>query len=68
MGTTGDFVTRDLLGKTSSKVVAMDEMPIAILEMINGNADAAVGDNAVIIEYQKNNPKVKLKIIEDSTF
>jgi glutamine transport system substrate-binding protein len=68
LGTTGDFVTRELLGKTSSKVVAMEEMPIAILEMINGNADAAVGDNAVIIEYQKNNPKVKLKIVEDASF
>jgi glutamine transport system substrate-binding protein len=49
-------------------VVAMEEMPIAILEMINGNADAAVGDNAVIIEYQKNNPKVKLKVVEDASF
>ena len=68
LGTTGDLVTRKLLGKTSSKVVAMDEMPIAILEMINGNADAAIGDNAVIIEYQKNNPKVKLKIVEDDSF
>ncbi len=43
-------------------------MPFAITEMINGNADAAVGDNAVIIDYQKNNPKVKLKTVEDASF
>lgn len=68
INTTGQFVVEGLIGETSSKIVRMDTMPIAILEMINGNADAAVGDNAVIIDYQKNNPKVKLKTVEDSSF
>ena len=36
--------------------------------MINGNADASIGDNAVLIDYQKNNPKVKLKVVEDASF
>jgi len=68
INTTGHIVTKELLGDTSSKIVAAETMPIAILEMINGNADASVGDNAVIIDYQKNNPNVKLKTIEDSSF
>ena len=68
INTTGHIVTRGLLGDTSSKIVAAETMPIAILEMINGNADASVGDNAVVIDYQKNNPKVKVKTVEDSSF
>jgi glutamine transport system substrate-binding protein len=68
INTTGHIVTRGLLGDTSSKIVATETMPLAIGEMINGNADAAIGDNAVIINYKKNNPKVKLKTVEDSAF
>ncbi|BAQ10853.1 ABC-type amino acid transport/signal transduction systems, periplasmic component/domain [Bacillus sp. OxB-1] len=68
INTTGHMVVQGLLGKTSSKILAAETMPLAITEMINGNADSAVGDNAVIIDYQKNNPKVKLKTVEDDSF
>lgn len=68
INTTGHIVTKGLLGDTSSKIVAAETMPLAISEMINGNADAAVGDNAVIIDYKANNPKVQLKTIEDASF
>lgn len=68
INTTGHIVVGELLGATSKNVVATETMPFAITEMINGNADAAVGDNAVIIDYQKNNPNVKLKVVEDSSF
>ena len=68
INTTGHIVVGELLGKTSKNVVAAETMPFAITEMINGNADASVGDNAVIIDYQKNNPNVKLKTIEDPSF
>lgn len=68
INTTGHIVVGELLGKTSKNIVATETMPFAIMEMINGNADAAVGDNAVIIDYQKNNPNVKLKLIEDPSF
>jgi len=68
INTTGHIVTKELLGETSSKIVATESMPLAISEMINGNADAAIGDNAVIIDYQANNPKVKVKTIEDDSF
>ncbi|MDX1807768.1 MAG: basic amino acid ABC transporter substrate-binding protein [Paenisporosarcina sp.] len=68
INTTGHEIVKGLLGKTSSKIVATETMPLAISEMINGNADAAIGDNAVINEYKKNNPKVKLKTVEDDAF
>lgn len=68
INTTGHIVTKELLGKTSPKILAAETMPLAISEMINGNADAAVGDNAVIIDYKANNPKVSLKTVEDDSF
>lgn len=68
ISTTGHKVVKGLLGNTSSKILAAESMPLAISEMVNGNADAAVGDNAVIIDYKANNPKVKLKTIEDASF
>ncbi|MBD7985992.1 basic amino acid ABC transporter substrate-binding protein [Sporosarcina sp. Sa2YVA2] len=68
INTTGHKAVKELLGKTSKNIVAAETMPLAISEMINGNADAAVGDNAVIIEYKVNNPKVKLKTVEDNSF
>lgn len=68
INTTGHTVAKGLLGNTSSKIVATESMPLAISEMINGNADAAIGDNAVVIDFKANNPKVKVKTIEDDSF
>lgn len=68
ISTTGHLVTQELLGETSRKIVAAESMPLAITEMLNGNADASVGDNAVIIEYMAQNPDVKVKIVEDDSF
>lgn len=68
INTTGHEVVKDLLGKTSSDIVAPESMPLAITEMLNGNADAAVGDNTVVLEYVKNNPNVEVKTIEDDNF
>ena len=33
--------------------MAFESQPIAIQEMLNGNVDAAIGDNAVVYEYMK---------------
>jgi len=68
INTTGHKAVKELLGKTSKNIVAAETMPLAISEMINGNADASVGDNAVILEYKVNNPNVKLKTVEDDSF
>ncbi|GFZ89938.1 basic amino acid ABC transporter substrate-binding protein [Compostibacillus humi] len=68
INTTGHIVVQDLLGNTNPNIVATETMPLAISEMLNGNADAAVGDNSVVIDYVKNNPNVELEIIEDDYF
>lgn len=68
ISTTGHIVVQELLGETSPNIVAAETMPIAITEMINGNADAAVGDNSTVNEYIKNNPNTKMKTIEDDSF
>lgn len=67
INTTGHIVVQDVLGKGSSKIVATESMPLAIEELQNGNVQAAVGDNSTVNEYMKNNPKVKLKIVEDDS-
>ncbi|PAV28163.1 basic amino acid ABC transporter substrate-binding protein [Virgibacillus profundi] len=68
INTTGHIVVKELLGNTSADIVAAETMPFAIEEMLNENADAAVGDNSVVNEYIKNNPNVELKVIEDDSF
>lgn len=68
INTTGHIVLQDLLGKTSTDIVAAETMPFAIEEMLNGNVEASVGDNSTINEYIKNNPDVKAKTIEDDSF
>lgn len=61
-------MVQDLLGETSSDIVAPETMPLAITEMLNGNADASVGDNSTVNEYIKNNPDAKVETIEDDEF
>lgn len=68
INTTGHIVLKELLGNTSADIVAAETMPFAIEEMLNGNADASVGDNSTVNEYLKNNPDANLKTIEDDSF
>lgn len=68
INTTGHIVVQELLGETSPNIIAAETMPLAISEMINGNADASVGDNSTVNEYMKNNPDVDVKTIEDDSF
>ena len=68
INTTGHEAAKDLQGATSTKISAYENQPIAFQEVINGTADAAIGDNAVVLEYLKNNPKSGLKAIESEDF
>ncbi|WP_107838338.1 basic amino acid ABC transporter substrate-binding protein [Metasolibacillus meyeri] len=65
---TGHVAAKKLQGETSKNILAFDSQPLAIQEMLNGNADAVIGDNAVVYEYMKANPDKKLKIVEDDAF
>lgn len=68
INTTGHEAAKKLQGITSSNILAYENQPIAFQEVINGTAAAAIGDNAVVLEYLKNNPKSGLKAIESDEF
>ena len=36
--------------------------------MLNGNVEAAIGDNSVVYEYIKAHPNDKIKVIKDDSF
>lgn len=67
-GTTGHEVVKGLLGETSTQIKAFESTPLAIQDMLIGGVDAVVADNAVVLEFIKQNPDAKLKSIEDDTF
>jgi polar amino acid transport system substrate-binding protein len=66
-GTTGDAAVEGILGKNHKDIKKFDDNNLAILELINGGADAVVADNGVIESYAKNNPDQKLVVKGDST-
>lgn len=68
INTTGHIAAKKAFGETSPNISAFENLPTAIMEMINGASDAAIGDNAVVLEYIKNNPDQGLKVIEDEAF
>lgn len=68
MNTTGHIAAQDLQGKGSKNILAYENFSVALTEVLNGSAEAAIGDNAVILEYIKNNPDAGLKTIEDDSF
>ncbi|MGM9949036.1 MAG: basic amino acid ABC transporter substrate-binding protein [Lysinibacillus sp.] len=68
INTTGHIAAKKAFGETSTNIAAFENMPVAIMEVINGSTAAAIGDNAVVYEYLKNNPNAELEVIEDPTF
>lgn len=68
INSTGHQAAKKLLGETNPDILAYENLPLAIQEVINGATAAAIGDNAVVYEYLKNNPNAKLKVIEDDAF
>ncbi|MHC0038396.1 basic amino acid ABC transporter substrate-binding protein [Pseudoneobacillus sp. C159] len=63
--TTGDAAVEGILGKNHKDIKKFDDNNLAILELINGGADAVVADNGVIEAYAKNNPDKKLVVRGD---
>jgi glutamine transport system substrate-binding protein len=64
-GTTGQAAVESILGKNHKNIKKFENNTLAIMELIQGGADAVVADNTVVIEYAKNNPDKKLKTIKD---
>ncbi len=67
-GTTGQAVVEGILGKNSNKIKKFENNNLAIMELINGGADAVVADSGVVDSYVKNNPGQNLKVVEDNSF
>jgi glutamine transport system substrate-binding protein len=65
-GTTGQEAVEAVLGKNHKDIKKFEDNNLAILELINGGADAVVADNGVIESYAKNNPDQKLVVHGDS--
>jgi glutamine transport system substrate-binding protein len=68
INTTGHEAAKNLQGVTSTNILAYENQPVAFQEVINGTAAASIGDNAVVLEYLKNNPNSGLKAIESDQF
>ena len=68
INTTGHEAAKKEFGETNPDISAFENLPTAILEMLNGSVDATIADNAVVYEYIKNNPDKELKVIEDDAF
>lgn len=68
MNTTGHEAAKKLQGITSPNILAYENQAIPLQEVTNGTAEAAIGDNAVVIEYLKNNPNSGLKAINSDQF
>lgn len=68
INSTSHVAAQKVLGQTNPNILAYESQPIAYQEVINGAADAAIGDNTVIMEYLKNNPDAPIKTIEDDSF
>lgn len=67
-GTTGHEVVKGLLGETNSNIRAFESTPFAIQDMLNGNVDAVVADDFVVLEFIKQNPDKQFTSIEDPFF
>lgn len=63
--TTGQTAVEKIVGKNNPSVKKFKTINLAIMELLNGGADAVVADNTVIEEYAKNNPGQNLKVIAD---
>lgn len=68
INTTGHEAAKKLQGLASSKILAYENFAVALTEVLTGASEAAIGDNAVILEYLKNNPDSGLKAVEDDSF
>ncbi|MGP7816459.1 basic amino acid ABC transporter substrate-binding protein [Niallia sp. 01092] len=64
-GTTGQAAVEKLLGKNNKKIKKYENNNLAIMDLLNGGANAVVADNTVVDEYVKNNSDKKLTVIED---
>lgn len=64
-GTTGQEAAEGVLGVNHKNIKKFEDINLAILELVNGGADAVIADKPVLEGYVKSNPDQKLVLIED---
>lgn len=64
--TTGQEAVEAILGANHKDIKKFEDNNLAILELLNGGADAVVADNGVIESYAKNNSDQNLVVRGDS--
>lgn len=67
-GTTGQEAAEAILGENSESIKKFEDINLAILELMNGGAEAVIADKPVLEGYVKNNPDQNLQLIEDDSF
>ena len=66
--TTGQYAAESILGENSPNIKKMEDINLAIQELLKNGADAVIADNAGVDAYIKNNPGKKLKVIPEESF
>ncbi|WP_025698571.1 transporter substrate-binding domain-containing protein [Paenibacillus forsythiae] len=64
--TTADELMTKIMGVGNTKLKRYDSNTVAMMDLDSGGADAVVADIAIVKEYIKNNPKMKLVGIKDT--
>ena len=64
LGSTGEEAAESILGKNSSNI-SKDKGGTTFLQVVHGQADAAIGDETTVKKYVASNPSYKLKVIYD---
>lgn len=64
-GTTGQEAAESVLGVNHENIKKFEDINLAILELVNGGADAVIADKPVLEGYVKSNPDQNLALIED---
>lgn len=68
MATTSDFAVSKFLGKDYDGIKRFKDTSVALMEVANRKADAAVADSGIITQYIRSNPGARLRIVTDSRF
>lgn len=66
--TTGQYAAESILGENSPNIKKMEDVNLAIQELLKNGADAVIADKPVVDAYIKNNPEKKLKVISEESF
>ncbi|MBX6395054.1 MAG: basic amino acid ABC transporter substrate-binding protein [Alicyclobacillaceae bacterium] len=68
IGTTGDEIVTDFLGKGDPNIKRYDSTPLALEDLKNKGVDAVVADNGVVLDYVRQNSSQGFEYYVDPKF